>query len=426
MHLLVKVLALLAWSIVGVANGSDIDRDGVPNDIDNCLEVPNPDQTNTDASEDAFGNRCDPDFDNNGRVDFADLALLKESFFGTNPLTDLDGNGRTDFADLAILKSMFFGPPGPGASAEARKFNVGHYTAMLPANDGDQAILDSVKPGVVGILKRYDWRQLEPSLGQYDFSEIESDLALVASQGLQLIVKIVDKTFKVNGIPTPDYLSSDQYIRVNRFGGYTAVRWNPYVIERMQALIAELGQRFDPDPNFEGIAIQESAPSLDDPELDATDYTPEKYRDALIAVLTNGMQSLPCSRIFWFQNFLPRNNGYLDDVATAVQSLGVTMGGPDALPDDEPLQLLVFPRYDKFNGKMPLFTQVEPAVYRHLHEDTTFPTKYWTMQEIFEFARDDLHVNYVIWTRLIEPKPDDSYSWLDALPVIEANPVFNP
>jgi hypothetical protein len=38
---------------------------------------------------------------------------MKSVFFSTDPLTDLDGDGKTDFADLAILKATFFGPPGP-------------------------------------------------------------------------------------------------------------------------------------------------------------------------------------------------------------------------------------------------------------------------------------------------------------------------
>lgn len=426
MHLLVKVLALFAWSIVSVANASDIDGDGIDNAVDNCLEVANPDQTDTDG--DSFGNRCDPDFDNNLRVDFADLAYLKERFFSDDPLTDLDNNNRTDFADLAILKSMFFSAPGPGASADALKYNPGHYTKLLAINDGHDVMLESIKPGTKGFVKTYLWRELETAQGVYDFSEIESDLQLLATQGMQLIVQIMDKTFEDGGIPNPDYLSSDQYVRMNRKGGYTAIRWEPAVKAAFTAVVQALGTNFDSHPNFEGIATQETAPGLEDADLTETGYTPEKYRDALIDLLTAAAQSVPCSRIFWYQNFLPQNNAYLDDIAAAVESLpAVLMGGPDVLPDNESLQNLVYPRYDMFNGRLPLFAQIEASSYRHLHKDTSFPTKYWTTQEIFEFARDDLHANYIFWTRVLEPIPADSYAWDDdALPVIEANPVFNP
>ncbi len=426
-RLLANIFGLLVWTSAGMASAADFDGDGIDDSVDNCLEEVNPEQTNTD--NDAFGNRCDPDFDNNGRVDFADLATLKAGFFGTDPLLDLSGDGRTDFADLSILKSMFFTAPGPGALAPGRKNNAGHYTALIAANDGDQAFFDSVKPGMKGIVKRYPWRDLEPTEGQYDFSQIESDLMLVASQGMQLIVLIVDKTFQFDAahpIPTPDYLSGDQHIRPNKPGGFTAVRWSPLMLARMNALIVALGNRFDANPNFEGIATQESAPGMETADRIDTGYTPEKYRDALISCLTSATQSMPHSRVFWSMNFLPDGQSYLSDIASAVQSLGVVMGGPDVLPDSDPLIRLTYPLYTEFNGKMPLFTQVEQSVYRHEHEGDSFPTKYWTMPEIFEFSRDDLHVNYIFWVRVATPNPIDSYSWWDALPIIEANPVINP
>ncbi len=35
------------------------------------------------------------------------------------------------------------------------------------------------------------------------------------------------------------------------------------------------------------------------------------------------------SRVFWFMNFMPGNQNYLGDIAKAVASHGVLMGGPD-------------------------------------------------------------------------------------------------
>ena len=104
--------------------GFDTDRDGVIDNLDNCINVANgpliPDaggnvQLDTDA--DGYGNICDPDFDNNLIVNAADLAFFKTKFFSADPDADLNGNGIVNAADLAILKTMFFKPPGPSGLA---------------------------------------------------------------------------------------------------------------------------------------------------------------------------------------------------------------------------------------------------------------------------------------------------------------------
>ena len=89
----------------------DGDGDGVPDAQDNCSAVDNPLQG--DADMDGFGNACDTDLDNNCRVDFLDLALLKIAFFGTDPVADFNQDGVVDFLDLGLQKSSFFRPPGP-------------------------------------------------------------------------------------------------------------------------------------------------------------------------------------------------------------------------------------------------------------------------------------------------------------------------
>ena len=62
-------------------------------------------------------------------------------------------------------------------------------------------------------MKRYTWRSLEPTLGVYNFAEIQSDLAWAKSYGMQLIVMIEDKTFVLDR-PNPAYL--DAYTPRNR------------------------------------------------------------------------------------------------------------------------------------------------------------------------------------------------------------------
>ncbi len=60
----------------------DFDEDGVPDESDNCVEVPNPDQRDTNA--DGFGNICDPDYNDDLAVGIPDFSVLR-SFFGGPP-----------------------------------------------------------------------------------------------------------------------------------------------------------------------------------------------------------------------------------------------------------------------------------------------------------------------------------------------------
>ncbi len=302
-----------------------------------------------------------------------------------------------------------------------RKYHPGHYLALMRGNDDPAVMAASLKPGVKGFLKRYTWRSLEPALGNYDFSELQADLNWAAANGTRLIAMIEDKTFVLER-PTPAYL--DAYTIRNRAGGYTVLRWNSYVVARQKALVTALG-RFDANPAFEGIATQETALGFDNALLDAKGYTPEKYRDAYIAVLSAAANAMPTSRVFWFMNFFPRNQDYIGSIASATAAKGVIMGGPDVLPDDGPLVTRTYPFFDQFQYKMPLFGQVEPVCYAALHETWGYATKYWTMAELFRYARDDLHVDYMFWVRLPKPSPSDAYDWLDALPVIANNQTFN-
>jgi hypothetical protein len=311
----------------------------------------------------------------------------------------------------------------PVLAASNRKFHVGHWIVMGEAADTQALMLTAIQPGVVGIMKRYAWYSMESTEGVYNFSELKSDLAWAQAHGMRLIAMVEDKSF--NGLKAgPSYLNA--YEAKNNMGGYTIVRWNTTVVARFNALIKALGAQFDSNANFEGIATQESALSLDPAPLKQFGYTPEKYRDALISVLSSASTSLPTSRVFWYMNFLVGGQDYIATIASTVAPKGVIMGGPDVWPDNGSLESKVYPFYSQFAGKMPLFGQVENVCYDELHMTKGFPTKYWTMLELFDFARTKLHVNYMFWVRVTHASKAGAYDWTNALPVIAQNRQFTP
>ena len=102
----------------------DLDGDGVLNDEDNCLWIPNPKQR--DSNADGLGNICDADVNNDGYVttswgqsfprqdrgDIEAIALsLQRSEYDSDH--DLDGNGLVDERDLSIAQLYLLMPIGP-------------------------------------------------------------------------------------------------------------------------------------------------------------------------------------------------------------------------------------------------------------------------------------------------------------------------
>lgn len=105
----------VTYVIYGQAGDSDGDE--IANNVDNCREVPNQDQRDTDG--DGFGNICDADLNNDCIVNFADLGELETVFFTSDPDADFDGDGAVNFSDLGIMKTAFFLPPGPAGLHDA-------------------------------------------------------------------------------------------------------------------------------------------------------------------------------------------------------------------------------------------------------------------------------------------------------------------
>jgi hypothetical protein len=93
----------------------DSDSDGIPDGTDNCTEVENSDQLDTDG--DGYGNGCDCDFDQSGTCNIADFTIFRGDYIATvdhGVGTDMDGNGSVGIADFSLFREGFWATvPGP-------------------------------------------------------------------------------------------------------------------------------------------------------------------------------------------------------------------------------------------------------------------------------------------------------------------------
>ena len=113
------VLALLVVAAVP-ARAQDVDADGIPDGADNCIEIANLDQNDTNL--DGFGNLCDPDFNGDGVVGLPDFNALRRAFGSRigdarfRPEADLNGDGVIGTPDFNTLRRFFGKAPGPGST----------------------------------------------------------------------------------------------------------------------------------------------------------------------------------------------------------------------------------------------------------------------------------------------------------------------
>jgi hypothetical protein len=119
------VLLALCLSLVASA-GSVVDTDGdlVPDGFDNCTQVPNgpnQDSNQVDTDGDGYGNACDCDFvapePGNGIVLGDDIVSIFNAFNTNSAVHDITGDGIVLGNDIVACFNAFNQPPGPSGVA---------------------------------------------------------------------------------------------------------------------------------------------------------------------------------------------------------------------------------------------------------------------------------------------------------------------
>lgn len=267
---------------------------------------------------------------------------------------------------------------------------------------------------LVGAQLKYRWRELEPRRDEYDFSAIRHDLQLLTRQGKRLFIQLQDVSFVEAHPNVPPYLREnpefhggvvagyyhpDNDTSRTLFGTWLPRRWDPAVRARLIALIRALAAEFDgkiAGMNFAETAIDRG--SGDDPW---EGYTPAGYYEAICDLMRAARQAFRTSDVLIYANFMPGNpavsgdaKAYLKGVYRLADSLGVGVGGPDLLPKS----------WFQRQHSLPLIaartkgTVAGMAVQDGNLADRDRQTgKRVTVEELADYARDPLHLDYLFW-----------------------------
>ena len=294
------------------------------------------------------------------------------------------------------------------------KRHPGHYHTPMAYMRTNPSIMAQVyaelkaTPPLRGLQIRFPWPELEPEEGRYDFTAIEQILDELAPLNKHLVILLELKSFSLKTLPVPAYMRTEAYeggaFPFSTYGqraprGYNLKLWNSGVHDRLVALLAELGTRFNGHPNFEGIGLPETA--LGQPIELVSSHDIEKYYDTLLDVQRHMRAAFPNTMTYQFVNY-PREMlaGFVEDMRT----IGTGLGGPDIFLGDPGLN---FDRPNKpkgiylYNPHMSGLIPLTPSVMQANYDNTRHDGKgrVPTIAELHSFGRDRLRANYLFWTR---------------------------
>jgi hypothetical protein len=289
--------------------------------------------------------------------------------------------------------------------------------AAAPANflymgsgdlEANEALL--ARPDIGGVQIVYNWKQLEPSEGQYDFSAIDGDLAIATGLGKKLFIQVQDRFFDIKARNLPAYLLSDpQYDgglvpQVDNPGegrakgyGWAAIQWNAALRSRYQALLTALAARFD--GKIYGLNLPETAIDID-MKADKTGFTCDAYFAGEMENLAFARAAFKTSKVVQYVNFWPceweNDHDYMGRVFDYASKNDVGLGGPDIVPYRKGQMKNSYPFFNRYKGKLGyvgLAVQEPTLTYKNPKTGKPF-----TREEFVVFATDYLGADVVFWS----------------------------
>lgn len=313
--------------------------------------------------------------------------------------------------------AILVAPKAHSLMTNVMKWHPGHYfTLIMPDNPKyEDSYLSRVysdldaTPALRGAQIRYHWRDLEPTEGKYNFSQIDKHLAGLSLHKKRLVALIQIKSFDLADYVVPSYIRTTTYDGgqivftssiTGEPHGYLIKMWNTKVRERLNLLLQALGNRYNNHAYFEAIGFTESSAGTDFSATQQLDYY-----NGLLKVDQFARNHFPNTTVYQFTNHTRK---FLEGFITSLTDMGAALGGPNILPTEKSLNFSdsdprtpdgVYSYYPTLAGIVPLMPSVQPPDYRYTSINKTEPGHVPTLQEIYDFGKNNLKANYIFWTR---------------------------
>ena len=305
-----------------------------------------------------------------------------------------------------VLTSLLLAVASIASAAAPQNF-------LYTASDDLEKISQLIeRPDISGVQIVYSWKSLEGTPGDYDFSQIEHDLAYLESLHRKLFVQLQDRFFEIDARNVPAYLLNDPDYggglapqRDNpgenkpEGHGWVAMHWNANVRARFQKLIQALAQKFD--GRIFGLNLPESSADIDEKdEHKRSGFTCDKYFDAELDNLAVARKAFVHSHVVQYANFWPcgwhDKNKYMSRFFEFTAANGVGAGGPDIVPWKPAQMNNSYPFFNRYKGQLDLVAMaVQEPTLTYTNPKTG---KKFTRAEFVDFAENYLGVNIIFWS----------------------------
>jgi hypothetical protein len=228
--------------------------------------------------------------------------------------------------------------------SSARKARYGHHVTLRNSDTPADAAHICEQPGVMGVVWRQSWYEVEPSPGVYDFSRFDAILTAINRSrnptcAAWLFVEFKSFGSSVNKNPCPIHLQARSGPNDSGNQASTCFLWEPVVRDAYVSMLQAAAAHYDANPGVEGWVVQETALGFNgsfsqDVSAGGT-YTPAGWRDALMHIVSECGAAFSRSRCLVFLNFIHGGQRYLSDVAASIAAVPenrACFSGPDILP----------------------------------------------------------------------------------------------